>query len=175
MPIVPDTKDWTWVLTRRCPECGYDSTTIAPIEVADRLRENAVQWQDVLRRDDVGTRPSADRWSPLEYACHVRDVFVLYRERLDLMLDTNDPLYPNWNQDTTAIERRYAEQEPAQVAPELATAAESLAGRFDRVAGSMWQRPGRRSDGATFTVDTFARYLLHDVVHHLWDVRASRD
>ena len=33
-----------------------------------------------------------------------------------------------------------------------------------------WQRPGRRSDGAEFTIDSLARYLLHDVVHHLHDV-----
>ena len=25
MPVVPDTKDWTWVLQRRCPECGSRS------------------------------------------------------------------------------------------------------------------------------------------------------
>mgnify|MGYP000205025455 CR=1 FL=1 len=41
---------------------------------------------------------------------------------------------------------------------------------FDSVTGEQWQRPGRRSDGAVFTVDTFSRYLLHDVVHHGWDV-----
>ena len=23
MPIVPDDKDWTWVLERRCPQCGF--------------------------------------------------------------------------------------------------------------------------------------------------------
>jgi hypothetical protein len=32
------------------------------------------------------TRPSDDRWSALEYACHVRDVFRLYDERLEMML-----------------------------------------------------------------------------------------
>ena len=25
-PIVPDTKDWTWVLDRPCEECGFDAT-----------------------------------------------------------------------------------------------------------------------------------------------------
>ena len=34
-----------------------------------------------------------------------------------------------------------------------------------------WTRPGRRSDGASFTIETFAKYLIHDPVHHLWDVR----
>ena len=34
-------------------------------------------------------------------------------------------------------------------------------------------RTGDRSDGSSFTVDTFARYFLHDPVHHLVDVRTG--
>ena len=34
------------------------------------------------------------------------------------------------------------------------------------------ERTGLRSDGAHFTVDSFARYFLHDIEHHLWDVTA---
>ena len=36
--------------------------------------------------------------------------------------------------------------------------------------GDQWQRTGSRSDGAAFTVATFARYFVHDPVHHLDDV-----
>ena len=25
MSITPDTKDWTWVLERPCPECGFEA------------------------------------------------------------------------------------------------------------------------------------------------------
>ena len=49
-------------------------------------------------------------------------------------------------------------------------AAGPLADRFASVEGAAWQRTGNRSDGATFTVDTFARYFVHDPVHHLDDV-----
>ena len=31
-------------------------------------------------------------------------------------------------------------------------------------------RPGRRSNGSVFTVETLGRYFLHDVLHHLHDV-----
>jgi len=34
MSIEPDTKDWTWVLERPCPECGFDATAIAVTELA---------------------------------------------------------------------------------------------------------------------------------------------
>jgi len=169
--IEPDTKDWTWVLDRPCPECGYDASALAATEVAAAVRHNATGWRAVLQRPDVRDRPDASTWSPLEYACHVRDVFRLYDYRLSLMLEQDDPLYPNWDQDATAVEDRYDEQDPAVVGPELVAAAEAIATRFDRVTGEQWQRRGRRSDDASFTVDTFARYFLHDVVHHLHDVR----
>jgi hypothetical protein len=45
-----------------------------------------------------------------------------------------------------------------------------LADRFDGVKGKQWGRTGTRSDGARFTVESFARYLIHDTMHHLHDV-----
>jgi Mycothiol maleylpyruvate isomerase N-terminal domain len=86
------------------------------------------------------------------------------------MIADDDPLFPNWDQDETAIADRYSEQEPRAVAVGLVAAADALAARFDAVTPDQWQRSGRRSDGAAFTVDSFARYLIHDPIHHLWDV-----
>jgi hypothetical protein len=169
--ITPDTKDWTWVLDRPCSECGFDASAIDCTEVSDRLRDNAAQWRRVLSSADVRQRPRPDTWSPLEYGCHVRDVCALYLQRLTLMLDQDDPAYPNWDQDVTAVEHAYDAQDPKVVAVELVAAAEGLAAAFDSVTGAQWQRTGSRSDGAAFTIDTFSRYFLHDVVHHLWDVR----
>jgi hypothetical protein len=119
-------------------------------------------------------RPAADRWAPLEYACHVRDVCTLYHERLVLMLCEDDPLYPNWDQDVTAVEQRYGAQDPAVVARQLRDAAAGLADAFDGVRGEQWLRTGRRSDGARFSIAGFSRYLLHDLVHHLHDVTGHR-
>jgi hypothetical protein len=170
MAIMPDTKDWTWVLRRPCPECGFDAQEFPRDEIGAMIRHNVRQWHAVLARPDVGARPDEATWSPLEYSCHVRDVFRLYDERLRLMLTEDDPLYPNWDQDETAVAARYGDQQPRAVADELAAAGEQVAARFDGVTGEAWQRTGRRSDGASFTVETFARYFAHDWVHHLWDV-----
>jgi hypothetical protein len=169
--IVPDDKDWTWVLERPCPECGFDSNAVEVEAVGDLIRSNAASWVTLLGGDDtsVRIRPTPDRWSILEYGAHVRDVFALYLERLSMMLEADDPLYPNWDQDATAVASRYDLQNPIVVAVELRAAAAALAVAFDAVEGAQWQRPGRRSDGALFTVDSFARYLIHDPVHHLWD------
>jgi hypothetical protein len=172
MPIEPDTKDWTWVLDRPCPECGFEAGAVAPEAVGSLVRENAAAWQVALARPRavLATRPSDDRWSALEYACHVRDVLRLYDQRLVLMLTEDDPDFANWDQDVTAVEDRYGEQDPAVVARELAAAATVVADRFDGVPDDAWGRTGNRSDGARFTVASFARYFVHDPVHHLDDV-----
>ncbi|MDQ1422824.1 MAG: hypothetical protein QOD72_322 [Acidimicrobiaceae bacterium] len=173
MTIEPDTKNWTWVLHRRCPECGFDGRTIDRHDVAGLVRANAASWPEVLARPDVARRARPDRWSDLEYACHVRDVFTLFVERLELMLAQDDAHFANWDQDATAIEARYGDQDPTVVARQLVTAGEALADRFTAVAGDQWSRTGVRSDGAVFTVETFARYGAHDPIHHLWDVGAA--
>ena len=171
MSITPDTKDWTWVLDEPCDECGLDSATVEPRDVAELVRESLPRWREVLGRADVAERPDPATWSPLEYGCHVRDVLVLFDQRVRLMLEQDDPMFANWDQDATAEAERYGEQDPAEVADALESAGRDLADRFDAVAGKEWDRTGRRSDGTSFTVATLAQYFWHDVAHHLHDVR----
>jgi hypothetical protein len=100
----------------------------------------------------------------------VRDVFRKIDERLRLMLSEDNPNFENWDQDKTAVDDDYLSQDPAEVVTELRAAAENLANRFGMVSAEQWTRRGFRSDGSAFTVDSIAKYLMHDPVHHLWDV-----
>jgi DinB superfamily len=169
--IEPDEKDWTWVLQRPCDECGFDVGTVSGRQVAARLRANAVSWSAVLRRADVRARPEPQVWSPLEYACHVRDVCRVFESRVNLMWLQVDPAFENWDQDATAVADAYGAQDPAAVSLELSAAAEAAATAFDAVTDGDWQRTGRRSNGSVFTIETLGQYLIHDLTHHLHDVR----
>lgn len=174
MPIVPDTKNWTWVLERPCPACGFDASAVQLSDVPRLLRENAAAWPAVLLRDDVRVRPDDSTWSPLEYSAHVRDVFRIFGTRLHAMLADDDPAFDNWDQDATAVTDRYAEQDPAFVSAELVSAGNQLADAFEAVPRDAVSRTGRRGDGAVFTIESLGRYLAHDPIHHLWDVTGRR-
>jgi DinB superfamily len=172
--IEPDTKDWTWVLARPCPDCGLAVATLGRDDIAPVLRHCAQALAAAVRGQNARQRPAPTVWSPLEYGCHVRDVFAIFDRRLQLMLDEDDPLFANWDQDDTAREERYELQDPVVVADQLERGVEPLAARFESLTDGQWRRPGRRSDGAAFTVDTFAQYLAHDPVHHLYDVTGEQ-
>jgi hypothetical protein len=168
--IEPESKDWTAVISAGCGECGFDPSTLRGRETGDRLRATIPPWQSVLERDDARLRPSPQVWSPVEYACHARDTCRIFRERLALMLDQDDPVFANWDQDATAVEDRYWAQDPATVARQYDEQATATADAFDAVRDDQWHRPGRRSNGSAFTVETLVIYFLHDVEHHLRDV-----
>lgn len=175
----PDDKNWTWVLDRPCPDCGFDAAGIDRRELGGKIRANAGAWRTVLGRGAlVHERPpvpagASPVWSALEYAAHVRDVYELFTERVLLMLKKKNPSFANWNQDETALEKDYPSEDPDKVAYHLAVHAGKLADIFDRLSAEEWARTGERSDGSSFTVESLGVYLLHDPVHHLWDVEAG--
>lgn len=170
MPIIADNKDWTWVLQRPCTECGFDSSAATPATAPGIVLSMLPRWRAALRRPDVAERPDESTWSVLEYACHVRDVFTLFDYRLSLMLAEDDARFDDWDQDLTAIEKDYANADPAEVSAGLTAEGNQIATSFAAVPEEQWGRRGTRSNGAEFTVLTFAQYFLHDVVHHLHDV-----
>jgi hypothetical protein len=171
MAITPDTKDWTWVLDKACPECGFDARTVTPGAAGGIIRDAVPRWRQVLLRPGCRRRPDERTWSPLEYACHVRDVFGVFTERLDLMLREDSPTFADWDQDAAALAGDYASAAPEPTAHELEQAGLALAARFDAVPGQHWDREGLRSNGSLFTVATLAQYFAHDIVHHLHDVK----
>lgn len=167
--------DWTWVLERQCDECGYQANELDRSELGPRARAVGGAWRELLGRGPGLTqlRDDDDRtWTPLQYGCHVRDVFKLFEERTRLMLKKRKPpTFKDWDQEAAAVKGDYASQDPAKVAYDLASNAGKYADVLDRVDNDEWGKQGMRSDGAAFTVESLARYMLHDVEHHLWDAR----
>ena len=171
MSIDPDTKDWTWVLTRPCDECGFDAPALTRDRLPEAIRDNATLWEVVLGTDDAAVRPSPHVWSPLEYACHVRDVNRLFAQRLRLMLGEDNPTFANWDQDQTARRRRLrlagARRGRRRGRRRPPTRSPRPTRPWPATSGSA---PARAATATRFTVDTLARYHLHDLVHHAHDV-----
>lgn len=170
MTIIADDKDWTWVLSKPCPECGFNAQEVTPATVATTIPALLPRWQAALKRPNVEERPNPATWSVLEYGAHVRDVFDVFTSRLELMLSQDNPTFANWDQDQAAVEGSYSQLDPDELSADLVQNGLDAASAFGAVALEDWQRRGLRSNGALFTVVTLSGYFLHDVIHHLHDI-----
>jgi hypothetical protein len=78
--------------------------------------------------------------------------------------------FADWDQDAAADAGQYWRSDPAVVRREVESACETAALAFAAPTGEQWGWAGLRSDGSPFTALTLARYFVHDLTHHLWDV-----
>lgn len=167
-PAPGETKDWTVVLDGGCQECGWHPFDAH--ESAQRLIAAVPRWAAALGREDATERPEPRVWSPVEYACHARDLVGLLGERVTAMLTQDDPEFADSDGDAQAVTQRTWAAEPPVVAAEMLTVTDATVAVLNGIRDDQWQRTGHRSDGVQFTVDSLCQYIVHDVEHHLWDV-----
>lgn len=68
-----------------CAECQFDYERAGGQDFAASAGPIADEYVDLLESTSVTmlrSRPSLHMWSPLEYACHVRDLLLVQRERV---------------------------------------------------------------------------------------------
>ncbi len=118
-------------------------------------------------------RPAPDVWSPIEYLCHVRDVYISHLIRLYRARTEDDPaLEPMFNE-LRARRLRYAEREAAATLDELDAAIAGLLEEVSRFRSGDWSRPVHRLPAERRTALWLLRNAAHEGIHHLGDLAPS--
>jgi hypothetical protein len=163
----------------RCDGCGFEYGSVPQDQVVPLLHELSSRYADHLadhERTDLRQRPSPEVWSALEYACHVRDVMLVMRERvLQVLREPTPPAFTPMGRDERVTHDRYAEQPPDDVARQLVDAAAMLTFVFEGMDDDQWERtciygypaPAER------TLAWVAQQTVHEAEHHLGDLVAS--
>jgi DinB superfamily len=177
-----------------CPECGfplaaldvegpnagtplawhYDESQAAG--AGERIRAHAAEVAGLVRGTNAArltARPAADVWSALEYACHVRDVLLVQRERVLAVRRGDGEQVAPMGRDERVEHDGYDQQRPADVAVQVEHAALLFGGVLGRLRDADWgltlgyryPQPARRS------LRWVAVHTNHEVVHHLHDIR----
>jgi len=160
----------------RCPQCGFVFADLAPAAIPAALRGGARATCEALERaEDRGrarTRPGPEVWSPLEYACHVRDVLFVQRDRVLLALVEDVPGFAPMHRDERVVLAGYGDEDTAEVADELVTGANLLAKVFARLSPPQLARRCVYNfpETAERDVTWMGRQTVHETVHHLQDV-----
>ena len=172
---------WQWARaqTDRCPQCGHHPAAFDRADLGGQLMELAASWRTfLLDADDhyLRTNPAPGIFSPLQYGAHVRDIQRVYGDRILLMLEEDDPVFPQFNPDEEAW-NGYNRLDPGVLADDIETQASRLAGILDQLEVGDWSRTMTRDGGHDgvyqFTVAGLANYAVHESHHHLLDANGT--
>lgn len=171
-------------MSEPCPECQFDADGVAdvPGEIEAVGRKYAAPLTRFLPGEDgaalVRTRTDPAVWSPLEYACHTRDVFTLFATRTEAMVAEPGVALGWWDHEAAVLDDGYNESDPSAVAAQIAEAATAYANQLRALSADELNASGERQSGEIFTVDSLARFALHEAKHHQLDIgrglRAAR-
>jgi S-DNA-T family DNA segregation ATPase FtsK/SpoIIIE len=157
-----------------CEECGFTYDQLPVEEIAGTLRSLPHRYEELLATagSAIHAHPVAGVWSALEYTCHFRDVLTVQRERLELALVEEGPIFIPMGREERVVQERYNEQELATVLEQLTRAAQSLAHALEALDDSQWIRVGVYNwpTKAERTMSWLGRHTVHEGVHHLMDV-----
>jgi DinB superfamily len=172
---------WQWprIQHEPCPQCGFNPASLPPETLGDVAVELAGKWRDFLVNADDGylrAIPEPGVNSPLQYAAHVRDILMVYGDRMVLAVEADNPTVPIFNPPQEVWEA-YNRLD----AGELATDIEVRAGHLDEIVDGMdpsaWSRIVINDRGQygvyTFTVAGLARNAVHEAHHHLLDAKGT--
>ncbi len=154
-----------------CEACEID---FAQVSVADavavigslpgRVRETVSAAPAEVRR----LRPRADRWSVIEYVCHLRDVYATYTIRLHRARTEHEPVLEPMLNDLRARRFRYNERSVDAVLDELGATAAGFCEEVARM--EQWDRLVTRLPGEHRTARWLVRQAMHEGQHHLDDI-----
>ena len=159
-----------------CSACGFahDLALASVGRVGPAVVAGVADAVDVLRGAGaaVRQRPEPSVWSPLEYACHLRDVLLIQRERVLRARRVDRPTFEAMGRDERVELDGYADQDPEDVARQLADAAAMFANDLDRLAASDWDRTGiyPYPSAEERSLRWVAVHTLHEVRHHSLDI-----
>jgi DinB superfamily len=160
-----------------CAECGFTYGELPRHRLAAQVGASGRAYGPRLTPDaDVlHRRPTPGEWSPLEYACHVRDVVLMQRDRVYVALVEDEPSFKPMYRDERVAFDRYDRQSPAAVAAQVAMAADLLANALEGLGEAQWSRPLIYGfpDPARRDIEWVAHHTLHELVHHLHDIDRS--
>lgn len=172
---------WQWARaqTDQCPQCGLQPGALEHASLGRQLTAQAESWRTFLMSADdtyLRTNPAPGVFSPIQYGAHVRDIQRVYADRILLMLEEENPVFPQFNPDEEAW-NGYNQLDRVALADDIEAQAQRLAGILEQLQPEDWSRTMTRDGGGDgvyqFTVAGLASYAVHESHHHLLDANGT--
>jgi hypothetical protein len=163
-----------------CNGCGYVFESISGSEALGEIRRLARQLRERLGTamtvpgglEALRTRREPQVWSALEYAGHIRDVLIVQRERLFIVLMNDEPTFSPMYPNERVVLVHYNDEDPATTGTEAVIAADLFVRSFAFLSDEQLARrfPYSYPEAAERDLTWLTQHVAHECRHHLGDV-----
>lgn len=110
-------------------------------------------------------------WSPAEYVCHLRDVFMTYTLRVHRTRTEDVPTLDPMFNDLRAQRFDYQHADVGAVLPQVRRAVAGLLAEVELIGSDGWDRVAERLPGERRDARWLVRQAAHEGIHHVADIR----
>ncbi|CAN5444452.1 hypothetical protein BH18ACI1_BH18ACI1_18770 [soil metagenome] len=111
-------------------------------------------------------RPSPEKWSAHEHACHLAKVHPMFFERLNLMLSQENPIIKPYFPDVDDAPNVLINTDLDVALERFASDRKNLIEKLKQLSAEDWQRTANHEEYAHYSVFIMFRHLsLHDYLH----------
>ena len=115
-----------------------------------------------------------DGWNTHQIAAHVRDVEAeVYGMRIRRSIDEDNPLFPNFDQETYMAEHYNREEPLAKILDDFTKDIAELCALLRIQPDSAWSRPSRHEINGDFVLQTWVERALGHIREHLDTVHTA--
>jgi hypothetical protein len=157
----------------RCRECGF-AYTLSPVGVADQTIAGLAMVEaagSAVPQERRGVRPKPDVWSVNAYLAHLPDAARIISERVQAIVEHDNPWLPWVDESQAAEQGRYDERPAEESLAELRPLAEAFAAYIRKLPADAWERVGTHSTAGEVQMRDIAHDMPHELKHHAEDIR----
>ncbi|MGI8542368.1 MAG: DinB family protein [Aridibacter sp.] len=111
-------------------------------------------------------RPQPEKWSAHEHACHLAEVHPMFFERLDLMLNNENPTIKPYFPDKHDAPDALLKVDLDDALEKFAKDRKNLIEKLKNLAPEDWQRTANHEEYSHYSIFIMFRHLsLHDYLH----------
>lgn len=145
------------------------------IDLLDSFRSRLQALVESVTDEQLRAAGPGGGWGGVEILCHLRDLEELFIERVDLMLDEDNPQLEAVEDSLWPIARDYLNQDPFEALEEFVELRRQTVDTLENLEISEWGRTGRHPRLGQITVRDYAeRAVERDGEHEAMLLRALR-
>jgi len=144
-----------------------------PVSIIERLITQHLSLQSIiagLGNEQISNRVVPDKWSIRENIAHLARYQVIFLERLNKILDTDNPVFEAYQAEKDPEFEKWLKKDHIQLLGEINRERDLIVDQLTKLTEKELERAGVHSKFGSLTVLDWAEFFLLHEAHHMFTI-----